>query len=100
MAEMFGLPVNEFFVLAIVFIVVVMVVLGVFGLVSRDPAIRRLSGVSTGAGGVQEGPSIYYGENQSKLMRLVKPLHDAIRKGEDEKNARYNSIPSYTSGFL
>lgn len=85
MTEFFGYPVSELIVLAGVFLVVVMIILGLYGFISRDPAIRRLTGISTGAAEISEGPSIYYGENQTKLMRLVQPLHDAMRKGEDDK---------------
>ncbi len=85
MAEIFGIPVNEFFLLAGVFLVVVMLVLGVYGLITQDPAVRRMSdGASPNPGGKNDS-SIFYGDNQLKLLRVLYPLQQALRKGEDEK---------------
>lgn len=98
MAEIFGTPVNEFAILAAVFLVVVMVVLGLYGLLSQEPAIRRLTNVSADVES-SSATSIFYGENQSKLLQLMRPLQRAIMQGESEDSVGLTRHRLMQAGF-
>lgn len=86
MTEAPGVPLTEFILLAAVFLTVVMIILGLFGLLAQEPAVRRLTNISSDTGGSSSATSIFYGQNQSKLMNLLRPLQNAIMRGEEERS--------------
>lgn len=70
---------TETLLLAAVFAAVVLVVVGVAGMMRRDPALRRMAsgGQSSGAPG-----SIFYEKKRSKILDLLEPLQKQLAQSD------------------
>lgn len=86
MAEALGISLSELIILAAVFLMVVMLVLGLFGLLAQETAVRRLTNISSDTAGATSTTSIFYGQNQSRFMKLLRPLQNVMMRGEEEQS--------------
>jgi tight adherence protein C len=70
---------TETLILAAVFATVVLVVFGVFGLMQRDPALRRMAA----PGRVSSAPgSIFYEKKRSKFLDMLEPLQRQLAQSD------------------
>ncbi len=72
----------QIFILAAVFGAVVLIVVGVTGLMQRDPALRRMAS----PGPTESAPgSIFYQKKQSKLLDMLEPIQRQFAQSDQKQ---------------